>query len=693
MLIIPYNLRILKRPFDADAYLSDLLNETVVRKSSVVQRIWNSLLLSSRLTRKIRDSEGPGGRAANLKAAKHRFESFAAPLGRMLLHLDAFLELMQEVSDERAKSQEGQDCWNWLQGLDQEKLCQLGMLADCADEILVATREVDAEDVDTSTMHKGAKSLLGRLDALFNKRQCLGLGYTQHVIECLKRQHCFIGPEGQLLLIGGSTLEVSLNNCFRRMRAYCALVADVVATEFPDYELFCAFSLFDLTPQAHQQLERVNDETVSNLQRLSQAFNVNSSALQDQWHRLKYVANEHFTSKAGISNKIAWQLAVQSCQRHHMTRHSWNMEALLPVLWRFVGWTAATSGVEQNFSKALRSIGLQRGSLTPANEETAIRFAVFKPTPDEVIELISKARELWAAHYGAPRTAAAAGHRCDKGVPKRKLQTTDSAPADDAVRTEAAWLRKRRNAARDAGQRLGDASALSVSVAKHEPGWTSGHEDEHQFQKKKRAKKELHAYEDGLLLPHEIRDNMAEDLREMKAKQRKDDAKKKHDRTKCSSRAKTLTLKAGSRAFSATDDQNVHARLLSRGCVVGDLGLNTQIIIVQDPTSLNKQQLWIAVLTGALVCSVESVLGLTGPFLQYEAAIEKPRKIHMTPEFQTKHRTIAGLIRDACQIPTSEWKLYNHSGNKRTSLGGDQGLKASKFLKSICKISRKESRG
>ena len=101
--------RILKRPFAADVYMRDLLDETIVRKHSVVQRIWNSPILSTRLKRRIKEIEDSNvGSAANLKAAKHRFESFAAPLGRMFLHLEEFLDEVQETCDDRGQSEEAE---------------------------------------------------------------------------------------------------------------------------------------------------------------------------------------------------------------------------------------------------------------------------------------------------------------------------------------------------------------------------------------------------------------------------------------------------------------------------------------------------------------------------------------------------------------------------------------------------------
>jgi hypothetical protein len=94
-------------------------------------------------------------------------------LGRLFLHLEEFLDEVQETCEDRHDKIEGRDCWNWLEGLDVEKLYQLAMVADCCDEILVSTRGMDAENIDTSTMHTTAVELLDRLDALFNRKQCL----------------------------------------------------------------------------------------------------------------------------------------------------------------------------------------------------------------------------------------------------------------------------------------------------------------------------------------------------------------------------------------------------------------------------------------------------------------------------------------------------------------------------------------
>lgn len=659
---------------------------------SVVQRIWNSPVLSFRLRRRIKEaSEGSSvGSAANLKAAKHRFESFAAPLGRMLLHLEEFLDEVQETCDDRGGSTEAEDCWRWLASLDEEKLYQLGMLADASDEILVATRQVDKEDVDTSMMHDAARALLDRMDALFNKQQCLEIpGYTKHVLQILKRKWIVHGPRGEVKSIGGRGVDGNraLEQCFQRMEAYTVLVADVVQTEFPDYELFCSFKLFNL--EGGGIVGSPNTFSNVSLQRLAQAFNVNLAALKEQFCRLYPVAVQKKRDQPSVSNKLAWQSAVKSCHRHHETKSRWHLDALLPTLWRYVGWTAATSGVEQNFSKALRSIGPQRGSLSAEHEEIAVRFAVYKPDEQEQARVIAKAREIWAEHYGPPRQVEP-GARCDRGTYK----------AAGSENTETAWLNRRRSSAIEAGIKLGDSSALTIEDAMGGSGWTNGHTKEYEFQKKKRAKKELQALEDGILLPAEIRPGMPEALVELKRRETRADAeikRKLHKHLSIRRAAKLkLSLKAGTVAcikVSEFADDLAHT-LRNKGCILSDqLTLNTQLLVVDDPAQLDKLQKWTAALTGILVCSADAVQSCdngnnVGPFLRFKASISSKKKLCLTPEFQTKHARISALLQAACQLPKSRWKIHAAG----IVLGGQNGKTASDFLQSITCIVRAESR-
>ena len=327
--------------------------------------------------------------------------------------------------------------------------------------------------------------------------------------------------------------------------------------------------------------------------------------------------------------------------------------------------------------------------MTSEHEETAVRFAVYKPDQAEIEAVINKARELWARHYGPPRKTI--HQRCDKGIVKL--------PASEG-NTEKAWLDKRRAAALNAGKQVGDSTALSVEVAQAGRGWTEGHAKEHIFQSKKRAKKELQALQDGLLLQDEIRPDMEDALQEMQRKHAKADraTKRKYGNQQLRNCAK-LSLKVGTVACinvtSGRDD--VEQQLRSNGISIEeDLSLKVQMLVVDDPTRLTKTQKWVVALKGVLVCSSEAILTSnlpkgTGAFLKFKAAIADKRIVQFSPEFLTKHAAIAKLIQDACCLPNSGWRLQGAAA-RRTVLGGETGKRATKFLKSITNVIRSESR-
>lgn len=71
--------------------MQETFASTFRNADSPVQKIFNSQHFS-RWFEDFVCQESLGPRAANLSAAKHRFASFAKPMGRMLLHLRSFFE-------------------------------------------------------------------------------------------------------------------------------------------------------------------------------------------------------------------------------------------------------------------------------------------------------------------------------------------------------------------------------------------------------------------------------------------------------------------------------------------------------------------------------------------------------------------------------------------------------------------------
>ena len=185
----------------------------------------------------------------------------------------------------------------------------------------------------------------------------------------------------------------------------------------------------------------------------------------------------------------------------------------------------------------------------------------------------------------------------------------------------------------------------------------------------------------------------------MKADQ---ETKRKYAKKQLRCGPSTLIIKVGTVAcINVSTDRHRIERVLisSRTRLTDELSMNVELLVVDDPARLTKLQSWLVALNGALVCSPEAVLTSkdlkgTGPFLQYKAAINGKRNLHLSPGFQIKHVAISTLLQDACQLPSSHWKLRAtpNSVKRCTVLGGPEGVKASKLLRSISHVIRSKSR-
>ena len=92
-------------------------------------------------------------RIKDLSGAKHRYDSYAKPLGRCCLYLPAVLAMAQSVVDERGQAtSEGRGCLRLLNFISEARLILLGMVADASDESLAFVRFLDDESCDKSSL-------------------------------------------------------------------------------------------------------------------------------------------------------------------------------------------------------------------------------------------------------------------------------------------------------------------------------------------------------------------------------------------------------------------------------------------------------------------------------------------------------------------------------------------------------------
>jgi hypothetical protein len=85
------------------------MDSTILRKSSVVQRVFHSHVFNHWFAEEVRAEKDSGVfHITNLRAAKHRFETFSTPLGRLILHLPAFLRTLRRIQLDRPHEAVGQ---------------------------------------------------------------------------------------------------------------------------------------------------------------------------------------------------------------------------------------------------------------------------------------------------------------------------------------------------------------------------------------------------------------------------------------------------------------------------------------------------------------------------------------------------------------------------------------------------------
>lgn len=638
------------------------MKETLLNKSSIVQRIWNSDIFSEWLNLRIKElGDTPWGTAAtNLRAAKHRFESFATPLGRMMRNIMAVMDTAEEIAKRRSGMPEARDVESWLASLSEEKLVQLAMVCDAADEGLLLTREMDAEAVDIGTLHGTVETFVAKIKVMFDEGQAIHLpGYTKLMVETLKQQRVmFLGKQAKTLGGAGRVTERVIASCLARMQCFTKLACEVVESEFPHYDIFSAFRVFDLgetekrEPVTH---EDGNPQSERCIKRLAQVFKVKASELTAQLAAHKSIALRIKHSQ-GVGNREAWQKAVGKTQAHHMTSTNYPVTALVPVLMRYLAYTVSTSGVEQSFSTGLRVLEPSRMNMTEDAEEAIMRFATMAAGQWEPDALVLRARELWM-ECGCGQARCHAEERCDAGVKRNK--------AEEQGKSEHSWLQERRRATEALAKRNAPAGGAERDLGEV---WTEKHQAELDKQRKKQRLHRVEAFRDGTLLRDEVSDELREAAsKEIKGDRGRDALHKTEARRRAFKlrRGKPLELSAGmvvwAEPLAQEAEEMVADVVRARGLQLAPnrTSLDIDLYIVKDIAARGDTVSLCASLTGAVVSSTDALTG-KGPYVKFKRGLRLRRLLWASEQFATKHPAVLNIIRSSCGAPGSQWTLANN---------------------------------
>ena len=297
--------RILSKPWHADPALRDLTQSVVMGSKSVVQLISNSQEFSSWFARNVSHmGESVAGKVRNLRAAKHRFETFSKPLARLILFLPAFLVTAQEIAGKRDDKPEGKAAAAWLAALTPANLVLLAMLADAGDEGLGLIRAADNEAVDIADMQEHVTNFLRNIETLFDRGNAVTTdSFTKHCIGYLKGDGVplFYGDSVRMI---GEANETDLRKCFDRMKCWATLAREVVAAEYPDHDFCCAFGIFNVSAAGQAPCMG------SYVQRLAKVLQVDEGLLLAQLLDHRPLARR-CVEVSGCSSREAWTQTVQ----------------------------------------------------------------------------------------------------------------------------------------------------------------------------------------------------------------------------------------------------------------------------------------------------------------------------------------------------------------------------------------------
>lgn len=220
--------RVIKRPFEADKTLADIMQSIFFGKHSIVAAVENSFLAKNRFEHHVsRCSNVVESSIRSLSLAKQRFDSTQKPLGRFCLFLQPFLSTVIEMAREKKNDdQNGIRAQAFLAYINEEILMQVAMLADAGDEGAQLCRTFDVELPASEELAASVDGFIMKISCLFagDEPACLLTGYTHHMMNILSAKEMLLPTldgKGVKALGGqGSITPQLIATCLDRMKSW-----------------------------------------------------------------------------------------------------------------------------------------------------------------------------------------------------------------------------------------------------------------------------------------------------------------------------------------------------------------------------------------------------------------------------------------------------------------------------------------
>ena len=643
--------RITSRTWKCDPYLGQLAGDVVMGKSSICQILQHSDVVRARYARHVRELQiNPTWRAkaGSWCAAKHRFDTWQKPFSRLVLTLEAVVATAQEMHEERRNEAVGRNAKAFLNLLNEEMIISLAMMSDAGEENLELVRFLDNETLPTTEIAAECKRFLERITVLFEGRGVVNVGHTEFALDFLRRERLvFIDHKPKR--IGGTDVQPVLNRCFKRFSAWVKLAREVLAAEFPQFEIVQAFSAFHLTSERRSNPQRDRQVLVDKLTKLANLFGVSAATLLDEFDDLVPSAQFNLDAAAASDSLGAWRnviLAKDKRGRRILKHHP--ADTLREIVVRAYSWGCSTSGVEQLFARVRNRLTRHRNCMDPSYERDEIFLMTLAGESQAALDELSQAAQIvWSKVYGQAR----ASHT----ESRRRVRDETRGPMAGSV----AAFRQKRRAAVDAlvknAQHGGGAPAEG-----NDDAWTEAHEAEQLFQRKKRFKRALETQIAGGLLPAE----QAEIFGSAEAATLASVASSALGRKKLVAYLRSQALKHLKRKPAPTfkdlvAERRVHIDrpvVVAAGAAVLDGVLaelnataepmreHAHCFLMADVSSPGQRTLLNAALIGGSLVSLTCFATGSGPFVTYERALAVRRRVYFSAAFKATHAVLYHIM-------------------------------------------------
>ena len=257
-------------------------------------------------------------------------------------------------------------------------------------------------------------------------------GYTSHMVNFLETSHGFVVDSRAFTVGGPGRVSPMLKvECRKQMQVWIRMLGEVLASEFPGWDILSAFSVFELKPAASR---RQDDEDVilerdsflaSSAQRLAQVFNFNLEGFIAELEDHRPVA-QHLLVSQQMANFEAWAAALRRTQKRKCVRDQHPCDNLLCALAKYGAFQgASTAGVEQLFSQVSKQTSPARKHMGPQLLLAEVKiFADY--TRAESGYLVEVAQIAWTLlGNGKPRNCSQT-ERLDAGIKRKPAEDTSS---------------------------------------------------------------------------------------------------------------------------------------------------------------------------------------------------------------------------------------------------------------------------